>query len=470
MTRAEQPTAVTPRPPTTPWPRTPASAPCEPCCASPQLKRLWSAQLVGGVGDALALLVLVLLALQAARRATGSFGGGYRGVALAVAAVFGARLLATLLFGAVLLGPLTALTAPGGAARPALDHGRRGRCCALALLVVAPLWIDWTPDDALACSWSPSSSPASPSASGPCAGRARRPRCCPRRPPEGAAGAPAAGPHGRAAPPVAAHGLRRAAARGRRAGRRHAHRQPAGHRASTGSTQHQAALGSYVAAGLFAASARPCCTFLELPDARTPRARSPLGGPAPAPKTRHRRRQGPYRRHPAAGARPAPRSPAAIAAAVAVAVLHANDLGGGPVDLRPAGARADRRHRSSASVRRPRVLPALSRRRLLALAIAFTGVALLAAGLVPDVDHRAADRAAGRHRRGRRRQHRARPARPGGRGVPRAPVRPSTCTRSYGSPSALGALVAPAAGRRSSARTGWRAASSSSRTAAPPSR
>ncbi len=52
---------------------------------------------MGGVGDALALLVLVILVLQAAI-AEGSFGGGYRGVALAVAAVFGARVLATLLF------------------------------------------------------------------------------------------------------------------------------------------------------------------------------------------------------------------------------------------------------------------------------------------------------------------------------------------------------------------------------------
>ena len=40
-------------------------------------------------------------------------------MALAVAAVFGARLLATLLFGAVLLGPLAALTAPG---KGALDR------------------------------------------------------------------------------------------------------------------------------------------------------------------------------------------------------------------------------------------------------------------------------------------------------------------------------------------------------------
>src|SRR3569832_1073481 len=79
----------------------------------PQLKRLWSAQLVGGPGGILALRVLVLLALQAAI-AEGAFGGGYRGVASAVATGFGTRSLATLLFGAVLLGPLTALTAQEG--------------------------------------------------------------------------------------------------------------------------------------------------------------------------------------------------------------------------------------------------------------------------------------------------------------------------------------------------------------------
>src|SRR3954464_7010011 len=67
----------------------------------PPLRRLWSAQLVGGIADALALLVLLLLSLDAAV-AQQSFGGGYRGAALAVAAVFGARLVATLLFGAVL--------------------------------------------------------------------------------------------------------------------------------------------------------------------------------------------------------------------------------------------------------------------------------------------------------------------------------------------------------------------------------
>src|ERR671925_1339026 len=147
MTRAEQPTA-------------PQAAPDDALVADsreravrsllrqPQLKRLWSAQLVGGVGDILALFVLVLLALQAAI-AEGSFGGSYRGVAFAVATVFGVRILATLLFGAVLLGPLTSLTSQEGP----LDRrwtmvGADG--LRVALLIVAPLWIDWMPDDALA--------------------------------------------------------------------------------------------------------------------------------------------------------------------------------------------------------------------------------------------------------------------------------------------------------------------------------
>ncbi|PZH00692.1 hypothetical protein C1I97_22970, partial [Streptomyces sp. NTH33] len=93
MTRAEQPTAHT-------------TAPDDALAADsreravrsllrrPQLRRLWSAHLVGGVGDALALLVLVVLALQAAI-AAGPFGGGYRGVAFAVATVFAVRILAT---------------------------------------------------------------------------------------------------------------------------------------------------------------------------------------------------------------------------------------------------------------------------------------------------------------------------------------------------------------------------------------
>ncbi|MGO4760579.1 dTMP kinase, partial [Streptomyces sp. 2MCAF27] len=74
---------------------------------------------------------------------------------------------------------------------------------------------------------------------------------------------------------------------------------------------------------------------------------------------------------------------AAVAAAVGVAALQAVDLGGGPAGfsllvLALSGGPA-------VGIRwAPKVLPGLSRRRLLALAIALTGLSLLVAGLVHD--------------------------------------------------------------------------------------
>ncbi|AZQ36447.1 dTMP kinase [Streptomyces cyaneochromogenes] len=344
----------------------------------PQLKRLWSAQLVGGVGDILALLVLVLLALQAAI-AEGAFGGGYRGVAFAVATVFGVRILATLLFGAVLLGPLTSLTSQEGP----LDRrwtmvGADG--LRAAMLIVAPLWIDWTPDNALALLlvtvfvtgvaerfWTVCRESAAPA-------------LLPPPPPEGATVRPLPDHMdalrrlslrtGFVAIPLAAAALVVAALLNNLLG--------AG---LDWFEQHQAALASYVAAGLFAASLS-VLTFLELPDTRTPRARSPLEG-LRRPKTGSGVDKG------RTGAIPllvtaCAAVAGAVSAAVAVAVLHAKDLGGGPVlygllVLALTGGVV-------VGIRTaPSVLPALSRRRLLALAIAFTGIALLAAGLVPDV-------------------------------------------------------------------------------------
>ncbi|MET9493543.1 dTMP kinase [Streptomyces sp. NPDC006552] len=377
MTRAEQPTA-------------PHEAPDDALVADsreravrallrvPELKRLWSAQLVGGVGDVLGLLVLVVLALQAAI-AQGTFGGGYRGVALAVAAVFGARILSTLLFGAVLLGPLTSLTTPGGP----LDRrwtmvGADG--LRAALLIVAPLWIDWTPDNA----------PALLLVTAFVAGVAERfwtvakesaaPALLPAPPLEGAAVRPL---------PDHMDALRRLSLR-------------------TGFVaiplaaavlvlvtlvqnllgagldwfaQHQVALSSYVGAGLFAASLS-VVFFLELPGAQTPRARSPLEG-LRRPRTGNGVDKG------RTGAIPllvlaCAAVAGAIAAAVAVSVLHAKDLGGGPVTfgLLVLGLTGG----TVVGIRTaPTVLPALSRRRLLALVLALTGIALLAAGLVPDV-------------------------------------------------------------------------------------
>ncbi|TXS56192.1 dTMP kinase [Streptomyces sp. t39] len=341
------------------------------------LRRLWNAQVAGGIGDALGVLVLLLLALQAAV-VSETFGTGYRGAAFAVAAVLGARVLATLLFGAVLLGPMTSLTAASGP----LDRrwtmiGADG--VRLALLVVAPLWLDWTPGNALALLlitvfvsgvaerfWTVARDGAAPA-------------LLPAPPPEGAAVRPLPN-HlealrrlwtrtAFAVVPVAAAVLLAAALVGNLLG--------------TGIewfTLHQAAPGSYVAAGLFAASVSTLW-FVEFPDAQTPRPRSPLEGlrrPSAGNGT-DKGRTGGIPVFVLACAAVA----AAIASAVAVAVLHAVDLGAGPagfallvlaltggtgVGIRAAGS----------------VLPALSRRRLLALALAVTGVALLAMGLVPD--------------------------------------------------------------------------------------
>ncbi|MER8086556.1 dTMP kinase [Streptomyces sp. NPDC094048] len=375
MTRAEQPTVVSPTSDTL------AADSRERAVRAllrvPPLKRLWSAQLVGGIGDALALLVLVLMSLQAAVL-EGSFGAGYRGATFAVAAVFGARILATLLFGAVLLGPLTTLTAPGGPLdRRWLMIGTDG--LRLGLLVVAPLWIDWMPDKALMMIlitvfvvgaserlWTVAKDGAAPA-------------LLPAPPPEGAAVRPL---------PDHLDALRRLSLRTDFAA------VPAaaavlliatliGNLLGSGLewfSLHQAALGSYVAAGLFSASISTLY-FLELPGSQTPRPRSPLEG-LRRPSTG----SGPDKGRTGAvplivGASAAVAG--AIAAAAAVAVLHAAELGGGPaafallvlgltgatgVGIRTAG----------------KVLPALSRRRLLALAIAVTGVALLAMGLVPD--------------------------------------------------------------------------------------
>ncbi|MFF0225776.1 dTMP kinase [Streptomyces sp. NPDC004629] len=377
MTRADQPTAHS----TTPDDALVADSrerAVRALLRQPELKRLWSAQLVGGVGDTLALLVLVVLALQAAI-VEGSFGDGYRGVAFAVAAVFAVRILATLLFGAVLLGPLASLTSQEGP----LDRrwtmvGADG--LRAALLIVAPLWIDWTPDNALAVIlvtvfvtgvaerfWAVCRESAAPA-------------LLPAPPPEGATVRPLpdhldalrrlALRTSFTAVPLAAAALVVGALLNNLLG--------------TGVgwfDQHQVALGSYVAAGLFAASLS-VVTFLELPDTRTPRPRSPLEG-------LRRPRTGTGVDKGRTGAIPllVPACAAvagAISAAVAVSVLHATELGGGPVlyGLLVLGLTGG----VVVGIRTaPAVLPSLSRRRLLSLAIAFTGVALLAAGLVPDV-------------------------------------------------------------------------------------
>ncbi|MER6918937.1 dTMP kinase, partial [Streptomyces spiralis] len=377
MTRAEQPTAHTPAPDDALVADSRERA-VRALLRRPQLKRLWSAQLVGGIGDTLALLVLVVLVLQATL-AQGSFGGGYRGVAFAVAIVFAARILATVLFGAVLLGPLTSLTSQEGP----LDRrwtmvGADG--LRAALMIVAPLWIDWTPGNAPTVLvvtvfvtgiaerfWTVCRESAAPA-------------LLPAPPPEGATVRPLPD-HMDAlrrlslrtnflAIPLAAAALVVASLFNNLLG--------------TGVAwfdQHQAALGAYVAAGLFAASLS-VLTSLELPGTRTPRARSPLEG-LRRPRTGtgvDKGRTGAVPLLVLASAAVA----GAIAAAVSVCVLHAADLGGGPV-LYGLAVLALTGGVAVGIRTAPRALVALSRRRLLALAIAVTGIALLAAGLVPDV-------------------------------------------------------------------------------------
>ncbi|NLU67893.1 dTMP kinase [Streptomyces sp. HNM0574] len=394
MTRAEQPTGATPATPDDALAADSRERAVGALLRIPPLRRLWSAQFTGAIGDVLSLLVLLLLGLQAATVQAGGgdpvFGGGYRGTALVVAAVFATRLVATLVFGALLLGPLSALLAPG---KGVLDRRWTmfGADVLRALaLIVAPLWIDWTPGVALVLVlvtvfvlggaervWAVAKDSAAPAL------------------------LPAAPPGAVRPAPDHHEALRRLWLRSTFLA------LPAAAAALVVVTlisnlfgagidwfhTHQAALSSYVAAGLFAASLSTVY-FLDLPATATPRPRSPLEGlrrprravasaedgakaPAKAPAERGR-----------TGAIPllvlaCSSVAAAISAAVALALLRAVDLGGGPVGfgllvLALTGGTA-------VGIRlAPSTLPGLSRRRLLALAIAVTGVLLLAAGLVPD--------------------------------------------------------------------------------------
>ncbi|MEZ0069591.1 dTMP kinase [Streptacidiphilus sp. MAP12-20] len=72
-------------------------------------RRAWRAQATGTLGDRLALLTLLGLTVLAVVGAQ-ALGGGYSGMLLGIAAAFGARLAGTLLLGAVLLAPLAQLT------------------------------------------------------------------------------------------------------------------------------------------------------------------------------------------------------------------------------------------------------------------------------------------------------------------------------------------------------------------------
>ncbi|MFD5506982.1 dTMP kinase [Streptomyces sp. NPDC127051] len=385
MTRAEQPTVVT----------APANPTYDEALAAdsreravrallrtPRLRRLWSAQLVSGIGDALALLVLVLLAFQTAVSEE-TFGGGYQGWALTVAAVFGVRILATLLFGAVLLGPLAGLLAPKEAGGK-LDRrwtmiGADG--IRLGLFVVAPLWLDWIPAHALTALLATVFVSGVAERLWTLAKDSAAPALLPSPPPEGATVRPLPDHLDAlrrlnlrtsfAVLPVAAAVLLVATLVGKALGL-----------GVAWFAENQAALGSYVASGLFAASVSLLLP-LVLPGAKTPRPRSPLEG-LRAPKAGDRPEKG------RTGVIPllvlaCAAVAGAVASAAAVAVLHAFDLGGGPATfsllvLALLGGTALGIRATQAG----KVLPALSRRRLLALAIAVAGLALLLTGLVPD--------------------------------------------------------------------------------------
>ncbi|MFE2877458.1 dTMP kinase [Streptomyces roseus] len=385
MTRAEQPTVVTaPANPT--YDEALAADSRERAVRSllrtPRLRRLWSAQLVSGIGDALALLVLVLLAFQTAVSEE-TFGSGYQGWALTIAAVFGVRILATLIFGAVLLGPLAKLLAPKEAGGK-LDRrwtmiGADG--IRLGLFVVAPLWLDWIPAHALTALLATVFVSGVAERLWTLAKDSAAPALLPSPPPEGATVRPLPDHLDAlrrlnlrtsfAALPVAAAALLVATLVGKALG------------LGVGwFAENQAALGSYVAAGLFAASVSLLLP-LVLPAVKTPRPRSPLEG-LRAPKSGDRPEKG------RTGAIPllvlaCAAVAGAVAGAAAVAVLHAFDLGGGPATfsllvLALLGGTAIGIRAAQAG----KVLPALSRRRLLALSIAVAGLALLLTGLVPD--------------------------------------------------------------------------------------
>ncbi|MFJ9079132.1 dTMP kinase [Streptomyces sp. NPDC102278] len=347
---------------------------------TPRLRRLWSAQLVSGIGDALALLVLVLLAYQAAV-SEGTFGEGYRGAALAVAAVFGVRVVATVLFGAVLLGPLAKLTAPGGK----LDRrwtmvGADG--VRIGLFVVAPLWLDWIPAHAMTALLATVFVSGAAERLWTLAKDSAAPALLPAPPPEGATVRPLPDHLDTlrrltlrtafVALPVAAAALLASTLVGRALGL-----------GVDWFAANQAALGSYVAAGLFAASVSLLLP-LVLPGTKTPRPRSPLEG-LRAPKAGDRPDKG------RTGAVPllvlaSAAVAGGVASAASVSVLHAFDLGRGPASyallvLALVGGTGLGIRATQAG----KILPALSRRRLLALAIAVTGLALLLVGLVPDM-------------------------------------------------------------------------------------
>ncbi|WP_406201968.1 dTMP kinase [Kitasatospora sp. NBC_01560] len=102
-------------------------------------RRLWTTQLIGGTADRLGLLVLLALTVIAAA-VDGRFGDLPRSLAFAIAAVFAARLAATVLVGAALLGPVHGLLSGALDRRWTLFGADALRA---VLIGVAPWWIVW---------------------------------------------------------------------------------------------------------------------------------------------------------------------------------------------------------------------------------------------------------------------------------------------------------------------------------------
>ncbi|MGA5702090.1 dTMP kinase [Peterkaempfera bronchialis] len=344
-------------------------------------RRLWTAQLIGGTADRLALLVLLALTAQASA-AEQLFGGGYRGLAFTLAAVFAARLAATLLLGAVLLAPLHGLLADRLDRRWTLIG-----CDVLraALVGVAPWWIVWTGHNAATWLFATVFAAGAAERVWSVAKSATAPALLPAATPY--APAAEARPAGSQLATVRSLDLATGWATVPLAAAVLVALTLVGNVIATGADwlrAHQTTTAALGAALLFAASA--VLLYLRtLPSGRGTAAapRSPLqslrapsdaAGPV---LSRGRTGSAPFFTFAIAAAC------AAMAGVASVALLHAADRGAGPIGygllvLAATGGPA-------LGIRTARAtLPTLSRRRLLALALGVLGLALILAGLVPD--------------------------------------------------------------------------------------
>ena len=315
----------------------------------------------------------------------------------------------------------------------------------LALLVVAPLWIDWTPDNALALLLVTVFVTGVAERFWTVARESAAPALLPAPPPEGAAVRPLPDHLDALRRLWPAYELRRrsplAAAALRR---RHAGQQPArlGHRlvlAAPGGPR-------FVRRGRALRRLRLDAVLPRTARLADPAAAFAAGGPAP-PVHRQRPGQGPYGRHPAARPRPARRSPARSPPPSPSPYCTPRTWAAGPSPSRcwslaltgGTGRRHPRRRRpccprcpgaGCSPSRSPSPVSRCSpwgwcRTRRPCCSSRCSPASR--AGVAANTGHALSTR---------------RPRTSGG------PGSPSTCRRSYGSSSALGALVGPAARRR----------------------